>query len=209
MQIEYYPAFEPDQFFHIFNQGNARSNIFFEQENYRYFLEKYNKYLLPFLDTYAYCLIPNHFHFLAKVKPVHELLHIFPDLDQQRSNDIASLAPISQQISEMFRRFFMSYSKAINVQEQRSGSLFRKNVKRKLIVDENYLRQAMCYIHWNPQRHQLVKDFKNYKFSSYPILLSNENTFLKRDDAINVFENIANFISVHNEINESPDELDF
>jgi len=58
----------PDQFYHIFNRGNGGQNIFYQEKNYTYFLEKYKSYMLGYWDTYAYCLLPNHFHLMIKVK---------------------------------------------------------------------------------------------------------------------------------------------
>jgi putative transposase len=53
--------FEPGVIYHVFNRGNNKENIFFEEENYRYFLELLKKHLLPIADIYAYCLLKNHF----------------------------------------------------------------------------------------------------------------------------------------------------
>jgi putative transposase len=60
------------QYYHIYNRGNNRENIFFEERNYRYFLRLYVKYAEPVADTYAYCLLRNHFHFLVRIKTVGE-----------------------------------------------------------------------------------------------------------------------------------------
>ena len=59
---------EPGNFYHIYNRGNNKENIFFEEKNYYYFLKKFDEYLSAFSDVYAYCLMPNHFHFLIKIK---------------------------------------------------------------------------------------------------------------------------------------------
>ena len=72
--IDYYPALYPGEYFHIFNRGNNRENVFYKPENSAYFLKKHTKYLLPILDTYAYCLLPNHFHLLVRVKNVEQIL---------------------------------------------------------------------------------------------------------------------------------------
>lgn len=58
----------PDHYYHIFNRGNGGQWIFYQERNYGYFLEKYKKYMLDYWDTYAYCLLPNHFHLMIKVK---------------------------------------------------------------------------------------------------------------------------------------------
>jgi len=96
----------------------------------------------------------------------------------------------------------MSYSKSINEQENRKGSLFSKNVKRKLIENEDYLRKVIYYIHFNPQRHKLVNDFRNYRLSSYQEIISNQLSKLKRDETIAFFQDIENFIFYHDEQKE-------
>ena len=59
---------EPGQSYHIYNHANGRENIFLEEENYRFFPQKYAKYLGGVVDTYAYCLMPNHFHLMVGVR---------------------------------------------------------------------------------------------------------------------------------------------
>ncbi len=67
------PPLEYNCYYHIFNRGNNRENIFKEERNYRYFLKLYAKYIEPVADTFAYCLLPNHFHLLVRTKTVEEL----------------------------------------------------------------------------------------------------------------------------------------
>lgn len=71
-KIDYYPPMLAGQFYHVYNRGNNHENLFYSHENYRYFLEKWQQYLTDYVDTYAYCLLPNHFHFLIQVKDVEE-----------------------------------------------------------------------------------------------------------------------------------------
>ena len=59
--------FEQGYIYHIFNQGNNRQNVFFNRENYLYFLKKIWKYIIPYCDVLAYCLMPNHFHLMVLV----------------------------------------------------------------------------------------------------------------------------------------------
>ena len=66
----------PDQYYHIFNRGNGGQWIFYKDRNYPYFLEKYGDYMLSYWDTYAFCLLPNHFHLMIKVKSEAELLEV-------------------------------------------------------------------------------------------------------------------------------------
>ena len=54
--------------YHIYNHGNASDNLFRYDENYRYFLQKYGEYITPIVHTYAFCLLPDHFHFLIQMQ---------------------------------------------------------------------------------------------------------------------------------------------
>ncbi len=64
---------EAGNYYHIYNHSNGNDNVFFKKKNYQYFLSKYFDYISPVADTFAYCLMPNHFHFLLKFKEEKEL----------------------------------------------------------------------------------------------------------------------------------------
>ena len=66
----YHPPFLTSTTYHIYNHANGDDNIFREQDNYRFFLEKYVKYINPVADTFAYCLMRNHFHLMVRIKDV-------------------------------------------------------------------------------------------------------------------------------------------
>jgi putative transposase len=218
MKEDFYPKLLEGEYYHIYNRGNNRENIFFSKENYRYFLSKYDKYLSPYLDTYAYCLLPNHFHLLVRVKSEKEFV---VQASEGRSSTFTStaydksgtsgtavfqggtkvLTDISDIISELFRRFFTSYAKSINKQEGRVGSLFQKNFKRKIISKEKYFRSVVHYIHANPQTHGICTDFKEYPYSSYQRMLMEMPSKLKKQELFDWFESKENFIRVHQEEN--------
>ena len=61
-------SLEPGQYYRIFNRGNNREKLFVEERNYRYFLELYAKHIMPVAETYAYCLLRNHFHILVRIQ---------------------------------------------------------------------------------------------------------------------------------------------
>ena len=63
----------PGTTYHIYNHANGRENLFREDDNYRFFLKQYRKYVNPVADTFAYNLLPNHFHFLLRIKEEEEL----------------------------------------------------------------------------------------------------------------------------------------
>jgi putative transposase len=62
----------PGGYYHVFNRGNNGENVFLEKRNYPYFLSLYTKYIEPIAETYAYCLLRNHFHLLVRIKTEEE-----------------------------------------------------------------------------------------------------------------------------------------
>ena len=121
--------FEKGGFYHLYNRTNNKELLFPLRENYHYFLQKFKTHLRPHCAVFAYCLMPTHFHFLARVETDNSLL-------------------ISKQIGVLLR----SYTRAINKRSARHGNLFQQNTKAKLIDDESYLLTLMNYIHQNPRR---------------------------------------------------------
>lgn len=174
---------EAGVFYHIYNRGNNRQLIFFEEENYHYFMRRFSKHLLPYINLYAYCLMPNHFHFLIKFKG--------------ESNDISEEQ--LEMISESFRIFFMSYAKSINKKYKRTGSLFQRKFKSKPVLEESYFSTVVQYFHFNPVKAGLCKKPKDWKFSSYNSIISTKPTNLKRDEVLKWFGGVENFIKTHND----------
>ena len=60
--------FLPDHYYHFYNRGNNRQSIFFQRDYYLYFLNGIKKYLCPYMDILAYCLLPTHYHILGRIK---------------------------------------------------------------------------------------------------------------------------------------------
>lgn len=186
-----YPRLQPDKFYHIFNRGNNSENLFYTHENYLYFLKKYDQYLYSYLDLYAYCLLPNHFHLLVKVKRKKDFI-VFQNL--KNMNDISSI------ISQQFSNLFNGYAKAINKQQARSGSLFQKNFKRIIINNHKYLTNLIHYIHTNPQNHGLSDDFSNWPYSSYAKYLIAKKSKLPKTEVLDWFGSVEEYKVYHNMI---------
>ena len=55
---------EADNFYHIYNHAVGKENLFENEQNYLFFLQKFAEYFNPVVETFAYCLMPNHFHFI-------------------------------------------------------------------------------------------------------------------------------------------------
>ena len=173
---------ESSFYYHFYNRGNNKENIFIEEDNYSYFLKLLVKYLLPIANIYSFCLLPNHFHLIIRIKEDTFL----PEKIKKGKTAI----------HQPFSNLFNAYTKAFNKKYNRTGSLFQKHPKRILIKNEIYLRNLIIYVNTNPTHHK-VANFSEYKFSSYQALISSKPTLLNRNEVIKLFENLENFKYVH------------
>ena len=148
--------FHENELYHIYNRGNNKHNIFFNPGNYLYFLRKIRKYILPYCDILNYCLMPTHFHFL-----IHA---------DRRTIEIKKVGSTYKNLlSEGIRNLLQSYAKAINKQNNSTGSLFQQNTKAKCMSDgdHHYGRVCFHYNHQNPMKAQLVQKLEDWHFSSF------------------------------------------
>ena len=116
------------------------------------------------------------------------------------SGDTLRRIPSSQvpvNLSKPFSDFFNCYTKAINKACFRTGHLFEGPFGRIEVDTEDYLMQLLLYIHLNPQRHGIVKDFEKYSHSSYRLLISDESTFLRKDEVLSWFGSKESYIQAH------------
>jgi putative transposase len=74
--MEQHAHLEPGAYYHIFNRGINRTNIFLEERNYAYFLNLYAKHVEPTTETFAYCLLRNHSHLLVRIKDPAETFEV-------------------------------------------------------------------------------------------------------------------------------------
>ena len=163
---------EEGKYYHLFNRGNNRENIFFDEENFIFFLKQFKNYMLPCIDVFAYCLMPNHFHLFIRV------------------NDVSAF-------QKGIRNFLISYSKAINKKYDRVGSLFQGRYKISEIISDSYYTRIVTYIHQNPLTANLVNDLRDYKYSSYPAYLSDKQTMLTRSEVLDWFGGVEGFKTDH------------
>ncbi len=184
---------EADQFFHIFNHANGSEQLFRNDDNYAYFLKKYHKHIVPIADTYAYCLMPNHFHLLVKIKPLTTLT---------KFETLAKYKNVSDFLSKQFSNWFSSYAQSYNVVYKRKGNLFMRPFGRIKIGTSQYLQNVLCYIHQNPVHHFFVRQPEDWKYSSYTAFYSSSKTLLQRDEVVQWFDDKENFRYVHEQSTE-------
>lgn len=206
--------FDSGHLYHIYNQGNNRQKIFLERENYLFFLRKIQKHILPFADILAWCLMPNHFHLMVHVNQVEvDERIITPSATLSRARSSLAITTPSRTRSRLeepipsptqsrtrsnakmsFNKsigiMLASYTRAINKQQNWSGSLFRSETKATCLTEVNgispgwitkmgitefivdnpnieYPNVCFNYILHNPVKDGLVKRPEDWEFSSY------------------------------------------
>lgn len=184
---------ETGHIYHIYNQGNNRQKIFFSERNYLFFVEKLRWHILPYADVLAWCLMPNHFHLMVYVHTIElrrsRSTTVGKNSDEATASSRATTTPpitFNKSIGIMLT----SYTRAINKQENRSGSLFRPHTKSvcltqhqgitpsfydtpsgtalyQSISETEYPQVCFNYIHNNPVSAGLVKHPADWPYSSY------------------------------------------
>ena len=258
-------------YYHIFNRGNNRCNLFEQPAEYEHFLWLYDKYVSPVADTLAWALMRNHFHFLVYIKKdvvykysIETLNRISPDkiwyedhkwetvgllelFDADRSEDAvrsgkvdvvgfdlsACVAPDNVKMEEdnvklklvnadrskdavrfrkpvpyrHFSHLFNAYSRYLQTRNGRTGNLFERPFKRKMIDTDEYLKTVVLYIHNNPVHHGFCNHTMEYPWTSYLTSISEKPTKLNRVEIIKLFHDTENFKQQHNhEIDIAPIE---
>ena len=147
-------------YYHVFNRGVNRGAIFLRQENWHFFFKRMRDFFLPEkVEVIAYCLMPNHYHLMVFLK----------------DDDFGS---------KVMQPFMVSYTKAVNKQNQRVGPLFQGPFHAKLVKDDSHLLRLSRYIHSNPVRAKLVEKPEDWVYSSYQDYLGLRQGRLSKPDVI-------------------------
>jgi len=173
--------FEENFTYHVYNRSNQI--VFKTTENYLYFLRKFREYIFNYVDVLAWCLMPNHFHFMLSPNKEATILVKEKHL------------PNTQLLSKQFGTLLSSYTKAFNKQNGRKGSLFAHNTNAKQLnqvakhlqgaMQLSYAVTCFRYIHLNPVESNLVKTIKDWEFSSFKDFANNRNgNLINRDLAM-------------------------
>jgi REP element-mobilizing transposase RayT len=187
---------EPEKYYHLFNHANGMENLFLSSDNYNFFISKYIQHISPVAKTYAYCLMPNHFHFAIQIKPKEQLENY---INKKFTNNNAKKwqSNIERFISKQFSNFFSSYTQAFNKQQNRMGSLFIPNFSRKEVASDEYIRQLIRYIHFNPVHHGFKSDIREWNYSSYNSIILELDSCINQTELLEFFNSLEDFIEFH------------
>ena len=190
----------PNTFYHVYNRGHNKNTLFADQQDYDYFvfllkrcfgpeqIKSADGRLFPWfgdlITINAFCLMPNHFHLLL-----------------YQGEDESSLSRSMQSLATTYSMYF-------NKKYNKRGSIFESVFKASPILNERYLQHVTRYIHLNP------KDFKNWRYSSYPDYIEKQSHWLDTEPILKLFDNVKeykefidDYVELRNELAELKYEL--
>ena len=201
---------QPNCSYHIFNHANGFENIFTVDDNYRFYLDKYQQYILPIAETYAYCLLPNHFHLVVRIRRREVLEEVFrnfkstnfskfPNFGKVENSGKVEITDniIEQFISKQFANLFSCYTQSFNKVNKRRGSLFLKNFRREPIENKAYFLNAVIYTHRNPVHHAFCDRYTDWSYTSFCEIKERNSHMIEVDKLLRMFGGRESFIDLH------------
>jgi putative transposase len=190
-------------YYHIYNRGAGKLNLFRSKQDFKVFLHKYFHYTFISFDTYAWCLMNNHFHYLVKVRLPQKQNDLFSKNKSQslafsfHGDQFEKFKP--QSASRQIGHWMNSYTKYFNSKYSRSGTLIEGAFKRKRIINKSNFLHLVCYIHLNPVHHRITNSYTTYPYSSYKSILRNIDQHINIDELMHEFGSTENFKRTHKE----------
>jgi len=188
--------FHIGQTYHLYNKAVGNEQLFRTTKDYKQFLERFARYLCPFVDVYAYCLMPNHFHFMIKIqKPSNSQL--------KKENTSCSIALLNDEIQvnkfieSQLSRMLSGYTLSFNRRTTRMGQLFKQGTKRVNVKSPSKFVHLISYIHHNPIHHAITDSFQQWTFSSYNAYLRNANTLIAKKEILDFLGGRSEFHRIH------------
>ncbi|HMU10162.1 MAG TPA: hypothetical protein PKC54_09160 [Ferruginibacter sp.] len=194
--MDYFPPLLADKMYHITGRAIGNEKLFLHNENYRFFLQRFEKYISPVADTFAWALLPNHFHFLIRIKPYPLLLEHYRKI-KPHGKEEEDWQPGF--VMKRFGNLLNSYVKSFNKVNNRRGALFIDYMRRLEVVTDAHYTATIFYIHKNPVHHGCCKKIADWKWSSYKTILSEAPTKIERQSILDWFGGTEKFIEYHSQ----------
>jgi putative transposase len=180
--------------------------LFPDITDYLVFTDRFKKFTDEFLETWSFCLLPNHTHHIIKIKSpetIKNSIATFPLANRTKAmlsflDDSTNEITFDKMIDRQMNSFLVSYANYYNNKYQRQGGIFQKPFKRIAIDDDAHLQQAIIYTHANAQKHGITNDYKKYPFSSYTAIIKDNEYYTNSKNVIDFFGGIEKFIQIHN-----------
>ena len=201
---------QPNCSYHIFNHANGFENIFTVDDNYRFYLDKYQQYILPIAETYAYCLLPNHFHLVVRIRRKEVIEEVYRNFKSTNFSKVPNFGKvensgkveitdniIEQFISKQFANLFSCYTQSFNKVNKRRGSLFLKNFRREPIENKAYFLNAVIYTHRNPVHHAFCDRYTDWSYTSFCEIKERNSQMIEVEKLLRMFGGWDSFVDLH------------
>ena len=178
---------QPGAIIHLYNHANGFENLFRDEDDYFLFTQRLIKFTSTVAHCHAYCLMPNHFHLVIRVR------------EEQAITNTCYKGPIERQASKAFSNAFSSYAQIFNKKYGRMGALFIPSMKQRLVTSENDFCKVVHYVHSNPVHHGFTKTMGEWKYSSYAYLMNGRKGWLDTKYTIENFGSLDAFKKYHDQ----------
>ena len=203
-KINYYQKFEENVSYHVYNRTNNRELLFRCDENYRFFLKKWKRYLSPFISTRAYCLLPNHFHFQIRIREITDEIRAAIAKENTKRGNLFLEGEIEYNVflEDQLKRMLSSYVMAFNKRYNRNGSLLQKRTRRIALRKIEKICYNLAYIHHNPIHHSMAANYGELEWCSYNAYICNKPTSVACEEVLAIFgieikDGLHNFLEYH------------
>lgn len=179
--------------------------LFKNHFNRLYFLKRFSYFMDKVCTNNAFSLFNSEGQFVIQIhdrKVLNERITSIPVGYRTISMneyllDVDNDPSIGKLVERQINSFMVSYTLSFNKVYKRQGGLFQSPFRRSIIKDDRHLQRAIIYTHCNAQKHGLIRDFRNYPYSSYCKILSGHDSFVDVAAVIELFGGINNFIEQH------------
>ena len=189
--------------YHVYNRTNNQELLFRNRADRFRFLRNIERFIKPFVDIFAFNLLPNHFHLLLEVLTKEQFLNrastsFIEDLPLGCKSLIKANSDNMDLILEnRFKALFSGYATYFNMKHQRKGNFLHRPFCRKWIHSSDYFKRAVFYIHANSLKHEIHKNWLDHEWTSYHQAIANDNSFIALEKLFEYFDGRENFFEYH------------
>ncbi|WP_162915831.1 hypothetical protein [Paraflavitalea soli] len=202
---QYKAPFYPGNSYHITFRSIDGLILFHDLENHDFFLQRFTYFLQPVLSCLAYCLLKNHAHFIVHINDRKNILDSLGFIVEEKKtmamkkfiNDPENEGLIDELVERQINNFMISYVNALNKALSRKGSLFQSPFRRVQIEGDAHLQQAIIYTNANAQKHGIVRDFKEHRYTSYHDVVADVSSVVDIAAIGRFFRGKEHFIKEH------------
>jgi putative transposase len=202
---KYKAPFHAENYYHLTFRSIDNLLLFYQPGNYEFILQRFAFFLHPVLDCLAFCLLQNHAHFVVQISERKAILDSLSFIAEEKRtiamkkfiSDPENEDLVDELIERQANSFMISYVNSVNSSLSRKGSLFQSPFRRIQIAGEAHLQQAIIYVHANAQKHGIVRDFKEYRYTSYHDVMSDNNSMIAVSKVLRFFMGKEHFVNEH------------